>query len=245
MLSSSRGRHPGALARAAWFAGIACALSVGPGFVEQGRAAQRSVTEPRVSSAAAAPVAAPFTAAVAAPVTAPTRPDARALQLAQPRPLPPFTLTDQQGRPFRSAEGFRGRVTLVFFGFVHCPDVCPTTLLRLRNLLAAEPALADVQVVMISVDGERDSPASLKRLLDDIEPRFIGLTGDPARVRPLARSFTASFIKQPPSGPDGDYVVDHSAQLYLLDRAGRLSTIFFNASDEVLKSALRAAAAAG
>jgi protein SCO1/2 len=114
-------------------------------------------------------------------------------------------------------------------------------LLRVRNLLAADPALADVQVVMISVDGERDTPARLKRLLDAISPRFVGLTGDPARVRPVARSFSASFVRQPPTGPDGAYVVDHSAQLYLVDRDGRLSTLFFNAPDESLQDALRVA----
>jgi protein SCO1/2 len=171
--------------------------------------------------------------------------DARALRLAQPRPLPAFTLTDQHGQPFRSREAFAGRVSLVFFGFVNCPDVCPTTLLRLRNLLAADPALAQVQVVMVSVDGERDTPARLKRLLDAISPRFVGLTGDPARVRPVARSFSASFVRQAPSGPEGAYLVDHSAQLYLVGRDGRLSTLFFNASDEALRDALRAAGSGG
>lgn len=171
--------------------------------------------------------------------------DSRALRLAQPRTLAPFTLLDQKGRPFRSSEAFRGRVSLVFFGFLNCPDVCPTTLLRLRNLMAADPALAAVQVVMVSVDGERDTPAAMKGLLDAIEPRFVGLTGDPARVRPVARSFSASFVKQPPSGPEGAYVVDHSAQLYLVDRTGRLATIFFNAPDAALRDALRAALATG
>lgn len=207
---------------------VAIALCAGLALVPQGFAAQGRAVGPGAAAASAAPVA------VAAR-------DTRALRLAQPRVLPPFTLTDQHGRPFRSDAAFAGRVSLVFFGFVNCPDVCPTTLLRVRNLLAADPALADVQVVMISVDGERDTPAAMKRVLGAISPRFVGLTGDPARVRPVARSFSASFVKQPASGPDGAYVVDHSAQLYLVDRSGRLSTIFFNAPDEALRAALLAA----
>jgi protein SCO1/2 len=215
-----------------WLREVAIALCAGLALAQHGFAAQVSAAGPGAAAAPSATVAVPAG-------------DARALRLAQPRALPSFTLTDQHGRPFRSDAAFAGRVSLVFFGFVNCPDVCPTTLLRVRNLLAADSALADVQVVMISVDGERDTPAALKRVLGAISPRFVGLTGDPVRVRPVARSFSASFVKQPPSGPDGAYVVDHSAQLYLVDRSGRLATIFFNAPDETLRAALLAATAAG
>lgn len=235
-------------------------IAVGNAFASRGRVAALcaglmllgpALATPRADAAAGGSSATAARAAVPAAVPARagggtrTGGDARALHLAQRRTLAPFVLTDQAGKPFRSTEAFQGRVSLVFFGFVNCPDFCPTTLLRLRNLLGADPALADVQVVMISVDGERDTPAMLKQLLDAIAPRFIGLTGPTSQVRPVARNFSASFARQPSSGPDGAYVVDHSAQLYLVDSRGRLATIFFNAPDETLRAVLRAAQAGG
>lgn len=163
----------------------------------------------------------------------------RAVSFDPPRPLPAFVLTDPQGRAAGSA-ALRGQVTLVFFGFAHCPDVCPTTLLRLRNLLRSSADFAAVRVVMISVDGERDDPAALRAFLGNAGPAFTALTGPPAAVRPVARAFSATFVKQPPAGPDGDYTVDHSSQVYLVDRAGRLRTAFFNAPEEAMAAALRA-----
>ena len=156
-----------------------------------------------------------------------------------PRALPAFTLTDPQGRAAGSA-ALRGQVTLVFFGFTQCPDVCPTTLLRLRNLLASSADFAAVRAVMISVDGERDDPAALRAFLGNAGPAFTALTGTPAAVRPVSRGFSAMFVKQPPAGPDGRYTVDHSSQVYLVDRAGRLRAAFFNAPQEHMAVALRA-----
>jgi protein SCO1/2 len=163
----------------------------------------------------------------------------RVLESSPPRAIPGFTLVDQDGRPFRS-ETLRDRATLVFFGFTECPDVCPTTLLRLRNLVRSSPDFRDVRVLMISVDGERDSPAVLKRYLARSGPGFIGLTGTPSQVRPVARGFSAMFVRQP-AGADGRYTVDHSSQVYLLDRSGRLRATFFNAATEDMAAALRAA----
>jgi protein SCO1/2 len=156
-----------------------------------------------------------------------------------PRALPAFTLTDPQGRAAGSA-ALRGQVTLVFFGFTQCPDVCPTTLLRLRNLLRSSPDFAAVRGLMISVDGERDDPAALRAFLGRSGPAFTALTGPPEVVRPVARAFSATFYKQPPAGPDGRYTVDHSSQVYLVDRAGRLRAAFFNAPEESMVAALRA-----
>lgn len=163
----------------------------------------------------------------------------RMVSFEPPRPLPAFTLTDQAGRAAGSV-ALRGQVTLVFFGFTQCPDVCPTTLLRLRNLLRSSPDLASVRALMISVDGERDDPAALRAFLGRSGPAFSALTGPPERVRPVARGFSAMFVKQAPSGPDGRYTVDHSSQVYLVDRAGRLRAAFFNASDEAMAAMLRA-----
>ena len=112
-----------------------------------------------------------------------------------PRAIADFTLTDQQGRDFKFAS-LRGQRVLVFFGFAHCPDICPATLLKLRQLKQAAPQeLADVRVVMISVDGDRDSPQLLKEYLSAFWPDFIGLTGTPAVVRDIAARFPAVFIK--------------------------------------------------
>ncbi len=174
-------------------------------------------------------------------LSSPAQAAERVLRVDPARPIAPFTLIDQDGHPFRSEKALPGQVTLVFFGFAHCPDVCPTTLLKLQNLLASDPALAKVRVMMISVDGERDTPAAMKAFLAPISPRFIGLTGTPAQVRPVARAFSAAFFRQPAATAGGDYIVDHSAQVYLVDRSGRLSELFFNAPEADMRDALRVA----
>jgi len=156
-------------------------------------------------------------------------------------PIAPFTLMDQDGRAFRSDKALAGQVTLVFFGYTHCPDVCPTTLLKLQQLLDSDAAFADVRVLMISVDGERDTPAAMKRFLVPIAPRFVGLTGEPDALASVERTFSAAFARQPAATPGGEYTVDHSAQVYLVDRSGRLSELFFNAPVEGMRDALRVA----
>jgi protein SCO1 len=179
-------------------------------------------------------------AAAGAPAAAPTRAGTeRLLRLEPSRPIAPFALQDQDGREFLSARQLPGQVSLVFFGFTHCPDVCPTTLLALQQVLADGPEFAAVRLYMISVDGERDTPAVLKAFLGQVSPRIVGLTGPAAQVRPVARSFTASFVRQPPTQPGGFYTVDHSSQVYLVGRDGRLRAIFFNAPPDVLRAALR------
>lgn len=163
----------------------------------------------------------------------------RVLRFDPARPIPPFTLLDQDGLAFRSDRALRGRVTLVYFGFTQCPDICPTTLLKLQHLVASDPVLADVQVLMISVDGARDSPAAMKAFLAPISPRFVGLTGTVEQVSPVARAFSAAFSRQPAAG--GGYTVEHSAQVFLVDRSGRLTELFFNAPEEGMRDALRVA----
>ncbi|MGH8252337.1 MAG: SCO family protein [Steroidobacteraceae bacterium] len=142
-----------------------------------------------------------------------------------------FELTDQRGAR-RSFASLRGRPALVFFGFSHCPDVCPSALARLRVLHAARDGVLKVaQVVMISVDGERDSPAALKAYLEPLSPDFIGLTGDPQQVARIAAQFSTFFVKEP-AGKDGGYNIGHSGQVYAIDRQGRLRAAFGNASIE-------------
>ncbi len=148
-----------------------------------------------------------------------------------PAPLADFTLTDHQGRT-RNFSSLRGSPALVFFGFAHCPKICPTTLGRLKALHETEGgALKSARIVLVSVDGERDTPAALKSYLAPISPDFIGLTGDPKLTARIAAQFSAIFFKEP-AGKDGNYNVMHSTQVFVVDKAGRLRASFVGASLE-------------
>ena len=147
----------------------------------------------------------------------------------EPATVADFTLTDQSGKP-RSFSSLKGEPALVFFGFTHCPDVCPTALGRLKLLHEArDGALKDARIVLISVDGERDTPARLKSWLAPLSPDFIGLTGDPKATAAIAARFAAVFFKEPP-GKDGNYNVLHSTQVFAVDKAGRLRASFADAA---------------
>jgi len=149
----------------------------------------------------------------------------------EPRPIADFELTDHDGEK-RSFSSLRGQPVLVFFGFAHCPSVCPATLSQLRALHGArDGALKAARIVMISVDGERDTPAALKAFLAPISPDFVGLTGDPRITATIAARFSAVFFKEPPA-KDGSYNVMHSAQVFVVDKQGRLRATFVNASLE-------------
>ena len=148
-----------------------------------------------------------------------------------PATVADFTLTDHSGKP-RSFSSFRGEPALVFFGFTHCPAACPTALGRLKLLHDARGgALRDARIVLISVDGERDTPARLKSWLAPLSPDFVGLTGDPKATAAIAARFSAVFFKEPP-GKDGNYNVMHSTQVFAVDKAGRLRASFADASLE-------------
>jgi protein SCO1/2 len=134
----------------------------------------------------------------------------------------PFSLTDQQGRA-ASEQLLQGQATLLFFGFSNCPDVCPTTLALLAGVRKST-ALTPLQVVMVSIDPERDTPLQLQRYLSGFDPSFIGLTGAPAAIEALTTAFSGVAQREPL--PGGDYTMDHSATVYLLDRAGRLVAVF-------------------
>ncbi|HXN11085.1 MAG TPA: SCO family protein [Steroidobacteraceae bacterium] len=142
--------------------------------------------------------------------------------LPQARPLEAFQLTDLDGEPFTTAR-LTGHPTLLFFGFTHCPDVCPTTLAALAQVQKAGP-LPRSQVVFVSIDPDRDSAALLKAYLDAFDPQFIGVRGPTAALAPLLRSLSAIAVRQ--DLPGGDYTMDHSATLYLLDTRARLVAVF-------------------
>jgi cytochrome oxidase Cu insertion factor (SCO1/SenC/PrrC family) len=138
----------------------------------------------------------------------------------------PFTLTDQSGKRVTEAD-FKGRVTLYYFGFTFCPDACPTSMLLAQTALEQLGRRADgkVQVVLVSVDPERDTPAVMKEYVEQFGPQFIGLTGSVDEVAGAARSFRV-FYRKVPSKDGGPYLMDHSSVLYLMDRNGRFVQAF-------------------
>ena len=132
-----------------------------------------------------------------------------------------LSLTDQHGK-LRSLADFRGKVVVLFFGYTHCPDVCPTTLAELSQVMKALGPDADrVQVLFVTVDPERDTPAVLARYMAAFDPRFLGLYGDAAATRRAAKEFKVFYEKQEGSSP-GEYTTDHSAGSYVIDPRGRL-----------------------
>jgi len=148
-----------------------------------------------------------------------------------PAPIADFTLTDQNGKP-RAFSSLRGEPALVFFGFTHCPNVCPSQLGRLKLLHeSGNGALKDVRIVLVSVDGTRDTPARLRSFLGPLSGDFIGLTGDPRATSEIAGRFAAVFFKEP-AAKDGSYNVQHSTQVFAVDKAGRLRASFNDASLE-------------
>ena len=134
----------------------------------------------------------------------------------------PFQLVDTQGRPV-TEKALQGKPSAVFFGFTYCPEVCPTTLSELTAALEAlGPEADDLNVVFISVDPERDTPAQLKLYLSNFDSRIKGFTGSVAQSDAAAKAFRVYHQKVPTDG--GGYTVDHSSVMYLLDRQGRFVT---------------------
>lgn len=132
-----------------------------------------------------------------------------------------FELHDPQGNTRRLAD-FRGKAVVVFFGYTQCPDVCPTTLASLAEAMKALGPDADrVQVLFITVDPERDTPALLAQYVPAFDPRFLGLYGDAEATAHTAREFKIIYQKVPGSSA-GTYTMDHSAGTYVFDPQGRL-----------------------
>jgi len=149
-------------------------------------------------------------------------------------------LIDQDGRPFRFSQ-LRGRVSLIFFGFTNCADVCPMALQKLRQLEEhLEPDSGEIAYVMISVDGDRDTPEVMKRYLERYSPRFKGATGQIGDMKALASEFSAAFFKGSAVDKTGGYSVSHSPQVFLVDQESRLRAEFYNASIEAMNSTVQA-----
>ncbi len=148
--------------------------------------------------------------------------------LPEPRPIGAVSLVDQDGRPFDTA-AFRGHWSLLFFGYTHCPDVCPTTLADLANTqkrLAALPHRGgQPRVVFVSVDPERDRGEPLGRFVRYFDKDFIGVTGTPEALAEFTRRLGVVYRKVPGPGDGDGYLVDHSAAVLLIDPRARLHAV--------------------
>lgn len=153
-----------------------------------------------------------------------------------PRLVQDFTLTSQTGQPL-SLSDLRGQPVLLFFGYTHCPDVCPLTLADYTRVKGELGVLAnDVHFVFVSVDGERDTPPVVADYLRHFDERFIGMTGDPASLRELGVQFGLVFeavvlgkdgSQRPASESNENYFVHHTSPSFLIDRHGYLNRVFF------------------
>ena len=150
----------------------------------------------------------------------------------------PFSLIDQNGAPITEA-AFQGHPTVLFFGFTHCPEVCPTTLFEMAGWLKAlGDEGKDLRVFLISVDPERDTPEVMKGYTAALTDRITGITGDPKDVEKVIKGWKIYARKVPTE--NGDYTMDHTASVMLLDRDARLkSTIDYKETTDVALKKLR------
>ncbi|MGA7431500.1 MAG: SCO family protein [Xanthobacteraceae bacterium] len=136
----------------------------------------------------------------------------------------PFQLTDQSGKAVTDAD-MKGKPFLVFFGFTHCPDICPTTLFDMSQLMKELGPDADrTGALFITVDPDRDTPKVMKDYLSNFDPHVRGLTGDPAAINAAIRAYRVYAKKVPLE--NGDYTMDHTALVYLMDKNGRFVAPF-------------------
>jgi protein SCO1 len=172
------------------------------------------------------------TAGVAFGVTKPLPKFDRVMTVDTPRAVVDLAMTDQDGKAARISD-LAGAPTLVFFGFTHCPDVCPTTLQKLALIKSSRAQeLEGLRIAFVSVDGERDTPAVMKEYLKRFPAEFVGLSAPPEQVRTLALGLSAPFFKDPPK--DGEYAVQHSSRLFALDKQGRLRAEIYDASPDAI-----------
>ncbi len=147
----------------------------------------------------------------------------------------PFALLDQRGDKITEA-AFQGRPTALFFGFTHCPEICPTTLFELDGWLKqVDPNGGRIGAYFVTVDPERDTPALLGSYVAGVSDRIVGITGAPDAVANALKDFNIYAKRVPidPAKPDGDYTMDHTASIILLDGGGRFKgTIAYGENPE-------------
>ncbi|RMF33812.1 MAG: SCO family protein [Chloroflexi bacterium] len=166
----------------------------------------------------------------------PSAPSFRGTAIEPPRPAADFVLTDQDGRPFRLSDQ-RGHVVLLFFGYTHCPDVCPATLTTWKQVHEALGDDADrVRFVFITVDPERDTPERLKEHVTLFGPDFLGLTGPPEALEAVYKAFGVYREKVTTEESALGYLMNHTARTYLLDQEGRwvLSYAFGTPAEDIV-----------
>jgi len=149
--------------------------------------------------------------------------------LPEPRALAGFDLVNHHGEPF-SLEQLRGRWSLLFFGFTHCPDVCPSALYDLhqvnQTLSAGHSGGVPYQIIFVSVDPERDTPQRLEEYVTYFDPEFLAVTGSPQQLAALSRQIGVAYRIEPHEPGNTGYTVDHSASVLLTDPQGRLHGLF-------------------
>lgn len=142
-----------------------------------------------------------------------------------------FKLADHTGR-IRTVADFKGKAVVLFFGYTHCPDACPATMAHLASAVQKLGANAErVQMLFVTVDPERDSPAILKQYLAGFDPSFLGLSGDPQETKNMAAEYKVFYQKQSGETP-GHQTVDHSTGTYIYDTSGRLRLYVSNEMGE-------------
>lgn len=168
-----------------------------------------------------------FLAPASGPAAIPGQPPTEAALLyPTPRQLPAFELVRADGSPFTNAD-LAGHWTLAFFGFTHCPDICPDTLARMQDVrarLAARGAADAVTMLFVSVDPARDSGETIQRYVEFFDPAIVGVTGEPAKLDVLTNAL--GIVHRQVELDGGGYTIDHSSQLVLLDPEGRQAGIF-------------------
>ncbi|MGW8224714.1 MAG: SCO family protein [Anaerolineales bacterium] len=154
-------------------------------------------------------------------------------------PAPQFELTDMNGNLFQLSQ-LEDQVVVMFFGYTSCPDVCPVTLtefLQIRSKLG--PAAEQVSFVFVTVDPERDTPERMRKYLTNFDPEIIGLTGERSDLEPVWADYGV-YQARAEGSSDGNYLVDHSSRVYVIDRAGNLRlTYLFGTESELITEDIR------
>ena len=151
-----------------------------------------------------------------------------AIELAQPIVMPDVTLVDTDGQPYDLAAESEGRVTLLYFGYLACPDACPIHMAVLSKVFEAMPSdvREDVDVVFITTDPDRDGPEELRTYLDRFDPTFIGLTGDPNELVAAQIAAGVPVAVAESADEDGNYLVGHATQVLVFDRDGVARVVY-------------------
>ena len=140
----------------------------------------------------------------------------------------PFRLINQEGVEV-SERDFLGRPSLIFFGYTHCPDICPTKLLEVSEIFRALGSEKEINALFMTIDPERDTPALLKDYLSSFDPRIVGLTGTSEAIAAAEKTFRV-YARKVETG-EGSYSMDHTALVYLMDRQGRFISVFNTEQD--------------